>query len=277
MNKQLLIIGKPNASKTVFLTQLYAKLGQKKSKLRLYESVKDLSAITDSREAMAQGKEPETTPTDRNVQILLPIQFEKQYIHLNYPDYGGEQINKMLSNRNIDVKWMEAVQNSDHWLFFIRINSINKSLDMSHPPTIGPPMQGQPDSEMKYELSEQSSLIELLQILLDSKGYDYHFKNDKVKLMVVLTCWDELKTTENPKDVLQKNLPLFFNFVETNWAASYLKIMGLSAQGFALDNEENKEKYEIEGGENFGYVVTEAGQKIEDITELITETLLWKS
>jgi Double-GTPase 1 len=276
MNKQLLIIGKPNASKTVFLTLLYAKLRQKKSKLRLYESVKDLSAITDSREAMAQGKEPQTTPTDRNVQILLPIQFENQYIHLNYPDYGGEQINEMISNRNVGVKWMEAVQKSDHWLFFIRINSINKSLDISNPPATGAPIQGEPDSEMKYDLSEQSSLIELLQILLDRKGYDYHFKNDKVKLMVVLTCWDELKTSEKPKNILKNHLPLLLNFVETNWASTHLKIMGLSAQGFALDNAENQEKYEIEGGENFGYVVTEAGQKIEDITELITETLLWK-
>ncbi len=39
MNKQLLIIGKPHSSKTVFLSQFYSRLQKKKSKLSLYKAV----------------------------------------------------------------------------------------------------------------------------------------------------------------------------------------------------------------------------------------------
>ena len=45
----------------------------------------------------------------------------------------------------------------------------------------------------------------------------------------------------------------------------------MSAQGFPLDSEENKEKYQIEGAEKFGFLIKEDGQKTNDITELISE------
>ena len=68
-------------------------------------------------------------------------------------------------------------------------------------------------------------------------------------------------------------MPLLLNFIESNWKAEKLKIIGLSAQGFPLDCEENKEKYQIEGSENFGFLIKEDGQKTNDITELILEAL----
>jgi hypothetical protein len=274
MNKSLLIIGKPHSSKTVFIAQFYSRLQKKKSKLSLYKPVDDLSAITAAREALANGEEPEATNTERSVNILLPIQFEAQQIDLICPDYGGEQINTILTSREVDKKWAESIKKSNNWIFFIRLNSISKQLDISKITVTEEHTQTRKEvAEIPYSISDQSALIELLQILLHSKEHDYHFKNSKVKLTVVLTCWDELETNEKPKQVLQNNLPLLLSFIESNWKADKLKIIGLSAQGFPLDSDENKEKYQIEGSENFGYLIKEDGQKTNDITELISEAL----
>jgi hypothetical protein len=270
----LLIIGKPHSSKTVFIAQFYSRLQKRKSKLSLYKPVGDLSAITAAREALANGKEPEATNTERNVNLILPIQFGEEQIDLVCPDYGGEQINTILTSREVDKKWLNAIKESDNWIFFIRLNNISEQLDLSKITVTEEHIQGNNDVvDIQFSISDQSALIELLQIFLHSKEHDYHFKNSKIKLTVVLTCWDELETEEKPKQVLQKNLPLLLNFIESNWETEILKIIGLSAQGFPLDNLENKEKYQIEGSENFGYLIKEDGQKTNDITELISEAL----
>jgi hypothetical protein len=274
MNKSLLIIGKPHSSKTVFLAQFYSRLQKRKSKLSLYKSVDDLSSITSAREALAKGEEPQPTPSNNSVNLTLPIQIGEHHIDLICPDYGGEQINNMLILREVDKIWIESIKKSDNWIFFIRLSSISNSLDLSKITVTEEHTHGiHGDTEGVYSISDQSALIELLQILLDVKEYDYHLKSSKVKLTVVLTCWDEMETEEKPKNVLQSNLPLLLSFMEANWQPDKLKIIGLSAQGFPLDIAINKERYQIEGSENFGYLIMENGHRTNDITELISEAL----
>lgn len=274
MNKQLLIIGKPQSSKTVFIAQLYSRLQKGKSMLSLYQSVDDLSPISAARESLAKGEEPQTTPTNRGVNIYLPIQFGKQQLELIYPDYGGEQINNILTTREVDKKWIEVIKGSNNWIFFIRLSSKNEQFDLSsHTVPEEHSNNSKENEDISYMISDQSAFIELLQIFLQIKEHNYHLKNSKVKLTVVLTCWDELGTKEKPRQLLKRSLPLLLNFIEANWDLEKLKIIGLSAQGFSLDTSENQEKYQIEGSENFGYLIFENGKKTKDITELISEAL----
>ena len=139
--------------------------------------------------------------------MILPIELNQQQFDLICPDYGGEQINKVFLSRQIDKNWAEAINASDNWIFFIRLNSINHQLDLSNIiVTDHPSIEKSNDSS--YTTTEQSTLIELLQIFLHSKGHDYHKKNSRVKLTIVLTCWDELNTSNKPKDVLRENLTM---------------------------------------------------------------------
>lgn len=274
MNKQLLIIGRPHSSKTVFLTQFYSRLQKKKSKLSLYKPVDDLTPISAAREALANGDEPIPTNAEKTDSFFLPVKFEEEKIDLLCPEYGGEQINNIIDTRNVEKNWEAAVLNSDSWIFFIRMNSLNKPLDISD---IAITEDNMPDQDantvVEYNFSDQSSLIELLQIFLHTKNYNYHLKNKKVKLTIVLTCWDEIETDDLPKDVLLSRLPLLQNFIESNWESGVFKVIGLSALGFPLNIPENKDKYQIEGPENFGYLIKEDGIKTKDITELILEAL----
>ncbi|MFA4869585.1 MAG: hypothetical protein WC623_15380 [Pedobacter sp.] len=270
MNKSLLLIGKPHASKTVFLSQFYSRLRKNKSKLSLYKPVEDLSPIAAVRDALSNGEQPETTPPERNVKFNIPIRRGNEHIDFLCPEYGGEQVNQIIENREVNAEWESAIKNSYHWILFIRIGSVSKSLDISEVTVEEKTIAAPPDQERpKHVLSEQSSYIELLQILLHYKNHDYHLLNRAVTLTVALTCWDELETKELPGKLLQERMPLVKSFLESNWDKSKLNIVGLSAQGFSLQDRENQEKYQIEGPEKFGYLIFADGQDTDDITELI--------
>ena len=276
MGTSILLIGKPHSSKTVFLSQFYSKLQKNKSKLKLYKSVDDLSPITEAREALALGEEPQTTPSEKSVKFYLPIQVAEKQVDLKCPEYGGEQVLSIVENRELNKEWTTSIQESNSWILFIRLNNVNKPLDISdvtyseqHHKNSKEPM-----SETEYKISDQSFFIELLQILLHAKGTDCHRVNNKQKLTIVLTCWDEMNTEEKPYDILKSKLPLLLNFLESNWDKNYMNIVGLSAQGFSLTTLENKEKYQIEGPEEFGYLVLPDGTQTNDITELIEQALL---
>ncbi|CDS91476.1 conserved hypothetical protein [Sphingobacterium sp. PM2-P1-29] len=276
MAKSILLIGKPHSSKTVFLSQFYSKLQKNKSKLKLYKSVDDLSPISEAREALASGDEPQTTPSEKSVKFYLPIQVAEKQVDLKCPEYGGEQVLSIVENRELNKEWTTSIQDSDGWILFIRLNNVNKLLDISDVTYSEQHHKNskEPVSEIEYKISDQSFFIELLQILLHAKGTDYHKVNDKLKMTIVLTCWDEMNIEDKPYDVLQSKLPLLLNFLESNWDENYLNIVGLSAQGFSLTTPENKEKYQIEGPEEFGYLVLPDGTQTSDITELIEQALL---
>jgi hypothetical protein len=278
MATSILLIGKPHSSKTVFLSQFYSKLQKNKSKLKLYKPVEDLSPISGAREALALGEEPQTTPAEKSIKFYLPIQTEKDKVDLQCPEYGGEQILNIVENRALDKQWIKSVSESNSWILFIRLNNLDKPLDISDV-TFAEERRvakGMIENDSEYKISDQAFFIELLQILLHYKNSNYHLVNHEVKLTVVLTCWDEMKEVENklPIEVLQSKLPLFLSFVKSNWASDYLNIIGLSAQEFALDSEENQEKYQIEGPEEFGYLILSNGERIGDITELIDQAIL---
>jgi hypothetical protein len=273
MTKPLLIIGNPHSGKTTFIAQLYARLDVNKSSLKLYRAIDNLNPIIEALKCLASGEEVKPTPTDKSTGILLPIQFDDQKIDLYCPDYGGEQINLIIDNREVDKKWTDSIQQSDNWILFIRPSSISTGFDLSNK-TIKPELLECKTGEAEeYSISDQSGIIELLQIMIYIKGQDAHFQNNKTKLTIVLTCWDEVRDGEIPKEKLRKYLPLFLNFIESNWVADKINIIGLSSLGFSLKDKENKEKYQTTGSENFGFLIQPDGTEITDITQLILEAI----
>jgi hypothetical protein len=82
-----------------------------------------------------------------------------------------------------------------------------------------------------------------------------------------------LNTEEKPLDLLKARLPLLLNFIESNWDTTCMNIIGLSAQEFPLNTMGNKEKYQIDGPEKFGYLVFPDGTQTKDITVLIEQSL----
>lgn len=284
MNTSILLVGRPHSTKTTYLAQLYSRLQKGMGVLTLYKPVENLSAIKGARAALAMGDEVATTPTEERSGITFPVSESGRQVDVECPDYGGEQINQIVSTREVDDKWFKSIQTSDNWILFIRITSVQSSYDLTTSSINGSDKSleapnksehGEPVDNIPVtsSLSDQTFFIELLQIFLYVKGQDAHFRNAKSRLTVVLTCWDELHAPGMPKDALEKHLPLLFSFLTSNWIVDNLKILGMSAQGFKLDIPENKEKYKTEGPEKFGYLIKADGKEESDLTRLISEAL----
>lgn len=273
MTTPVLIIGKPHSGKTTFIAQLYSRIDSNTSIAKLYKPVGNLTPIIEALRSLAKGEEVIATPTDSNTTITLPLQLDTLQVDLFCPDYGGEQINSIIDNREVDTNWNDLIKISQNWLLFIRPSSISKPYDLSNK-TVKPEIleSGSVDTQ-EFSLSDQSSYIELLQIFLHVKGQDAHFKNSTTKLTIVLTCWDEINAAHTPKELLQKDMPLLFEFIESNWVNEKIIIIGLSSLGLSLQDSGSKEKYLLEGSEKFGYVISDDSEKVQDIAELILKAL----
>lgn len=273
-NKSVLILGKPHSGKTTFVIQFYNRLVKNKSEIVLYKSVENISLITDDRERLSRGEETQPTQTEKYEELILPIEYRGQKADIKYPDFAGEQITKIVEQREVNKNWSKALSESDAWILFIRLSSLTAINDLSNQTVDKETLANSASTSLEdFEIADQSFFVELLQILLQIKGYNYHLKTASIKLTVVLTCWDELHTEDSPRLRFTKELPLLLNFIEANWHKDSYQIFGLSSQEFKLDTQEAKDKYLDEGPENFGYLIKPDESETKDITLLISEVI----
>lgn len=272
-NKSILIIGKPGTSKTTFLAQFLA-LGRKnKSAVTFWKTPENIQPLSNALDSLRQGQAVEATQAEGNQELRLPITVNGSNLELICPDYGGEQINAILDQREIAEHWPELIQKSSSWILFVKPQAIDATYDLSNKSA----SEAHNDSNAappEFKITEQSHLIELIQFMLATKKVSMQQDISSPKLVIALTCWDEVPdTSSTPEGYLIKTMPLLYEFAQANWSADALKVMGVSAQGFPL-TDENKEKYLDEGHEKFSYVTPQGStEKVYDLTLLIAEAL----
>jgi GTPase SAR1 family protein len=273
MNDSLLIIGRPASGKTTFLAQFLTRVRKKKSRIKLLKASENIKAISEAQRRLAAGKEPNTTAADSNEDLVLPLMLNNTEIQLSCPDYGGEQINSLMESMAIEPRWQKYVDGSASWLIFIRPSHISSAYDLTV--STYENIHGiKSENSLTPELSEQSQFIELVQALLYAKKVGIKNRISSPRLIIALTCWDELDTNKTPKAFLQEKMPLFLQLVESNWERSKFEIFGLSAQEFSLiDNPDGSDKYLDELPENIGYLILPDGKRDNDITKLIESAL----
>lgn len=268
INDSILIIGHPASGKTTFLAQFFTRVKKRRSSITLSKTPENIKAITNAQNRLASGEEPETTPADENVELVLPIMVDGKNIDLVCPDYGGEQVNDLTALMEIDGNWEKLVNSSNRWILFIRLHMITPEYDLSVSSYAGIE-KTESTSFVSPPLSDQSKFIELLQVLLYTINKGIRRPISVPKLSIVLTCWDELNTTKKPIEVLRDKMPMLLHFVETVWEKEAFEIFGLSAQEFPLTTQEAKDKYLNDLPESFGYMVDREGSKDKDITKLV--------
>lgn len=272
-NNSILVVGKPNSGKSGFFGQLYTRLEleQEGNYARLLKTPDNITALGQITSRYAEGKALEHTPVGDYEKIELFIDIGGHQISLLYPDYGGEQINYLIENRRLNDEWYSAIQKSNEWFLFIRLSDLNKTYDPIQRFTEIVEAGEQKDKaslEKNKVPSDQAFYIELMQMLLFYKGIGFTKRVEIPKLIVTLSCWDEYENTENakPADLLKEHLPLFYQFLNQNWDASSLKIIGLSSQGKALDKTNSDEDYIHE---DEGFLVETDGSVTNDLTSIL--------
>jgi GTPase SAR1 family protein len=131
VNDSILIVGQPASGKTTFIAQFLTRVKKRKSSIKLIKIPENIKAITNAIKRLSMGEEPEATPADQNVELVIPINVDGKNIDLVFPDYGGEQVNDLIELMEINENWQKLVTCSDRWIHFIRPHEITPEYDLS--------------------------------------------------------------------------------------------------------------------------------------------------
>lgn len=261
----ILLIGESNVGKTHYGAQFLKRLMAKACALKMHGAPTNLEAFTTALGCLTEGMSTDHTPASSYVESVWPIQDGSgRLAEFVWPDYGGEQIRNLVSARRIPAAWRERVLNATDWVVLIRLHSLRSEEDLFSRPLQSfavSETQGEPAA---FEPSDQARMIELLQMLLYLAQTSLESPLNKPRLTILLSCWDEIQTTELPPDLLAARLPMLWSFVRSNWISP--SVIGLSALEKALSKTVPDVDYAMRGPEDFGYVVLPDGERSNDIT-----------
>ena len=261
----ILLVGESNVGKTHYGAQFLKRLMVKSCALKMSGAPTNLEAFNTALSCLTEGKLTDHTPASTYVESIWPIEDEVgRYAELVWPDYGGEQVRNLVMQRQIPAAWRERVLGATDWVLLIRLHSLRSEEDLfSRPLQSFAAVETQGEAPT-YGLSDQARTVELLQMLLYLAECHLERPLCKPRLTIMLSCWDELETTELPADLLASRLPMLWSFVRSNWMIP--SVVGLSALERVLNKTDVDQDYAIRGPEEFGYVVLPDGTKNTDIT-----------
>lgn len=266
MKNSILIIGESGVGKTHFGAQLLMRLNQNIGQLSMDGAADNLEPFLEAMDRLNEGITADHTPVTTYVESIWPIKTANNYKgELIWPDYAGEQVSNIVISHSISNQWYKRIIESSSWIIIIRPTLLRLPEDLLSKPIIDTSEPNDPTN--KGELSDQARLIELLQIFL----YVYSKSGNSLqtpKICMLISCWDELDTIDNPPEYLQKHLPMLSEFIHSKWDKPL--IMGLSALGKVLNMEIPDDEYQNSGPEKFGYIVQPNGTHSPDLTLPIT-------
>lgn len=266
-SNSILLIGESDVGKTHYGAQLLKRLMVSNGEFRMNGAATNLKPFEVALESLTEGKSAEHTPTGTYLESVWPIRSKDGVAaELVWPDYGGEQVRTMLTSRRIPSAWKERITSAPAWMFFIRLQRVHNMEDILSRPLsdlkTAPAEAAEAITEVK--MSDQARLIELFQMLLYLRGANTSRPLSNPRLALLLSCWDELDSSESPLNVLRQRLPMVVDFVAGNWESPL--VVGLSALGRPLQPKVADMEYVTRGPEHFGYVVLPDGSRSTDLT-----------
>lgn len=265
VQRTILLVGESNVGKTHYGAQFLKRLMVKGCALKMSGAPTNIEAFHTALSCLTEGRSTDHTPANTYVESIWPITTEVgRQAELIWPDYGGEQVRNLVTQRRIPAVWRDRVIEATDWVLFIRLHSLRSEDDLFSRPLESFAAAESEEVAAAYELSDQARTVELLQMLLYLAHLHLDQPIQKPRLTILLSCWDELETTELPVDLLASRLPMLWSFVRSNWTSP--TVMGLSALERALSKTDVDPEYATRGPEEFGYVVLPDGVKNTDIT-----------
>ncbi|MYZ50864.1 hypothetical protein [Malikia spinosa] len=261
----ILLVGESNVGKTHYGAQFLKRLMVKVGALKMHGAPTNVEAFTTALSCLTEGMATDHTPASSYVESVWPIQDDSgRTAELVWPDYGGEQVRNLVTQRRIPPAWRERVLEATDWVVLIRLHSLRSDEDLFSRPLQSFATSETQEEPTAFEPSDQARTIELLQMLLYLAQFSLDRPLRKPRLTILLSCWDELGTNELPPDLLAARLPMLWSFVRSNWTTP--SVIGLSALEKALSKTMPDADYATRGPEDFGYVVLPDGERNTDIT-----------
>ena len=265
LTPELVLLGGPNSGKTHYAGQLYGRLRRRPGLLRIRNdqgTPPDLSALEEVLHCLENGHAAAHTPSGTWAEVLLPLEDgQGKPMNLRWPDYAGEQLKSVFEQRTVSEVWQSRLCKAQGWLLFIRIKS-----ETTYPEAL-PELAQQPKGRNVAAIGRTGSWdanaywVELLQILLHVAGLGTVARLAQPRLVVLLSCYDELESIDHltPKQILAQRLPLVSAFIDSLWLPDAASVWGLSALGRLLEKDSADETFIYEGSEYQGWIVPPEG------------------
>ena len=259
----LLLIGESDVGKTHFGAQLLRRLNSERGSMRLEKS-DNLKPFVETMDQISLGLAGGHTPQNESTLSRWTVvrKADNVQVDLHWPDYGGEQISKLVDERRMPLIWREKITSASAWAFMVRPSRVSLPEDVL---TRGASTLGSSSASSAAALSTQSRLIEVLQMLRFKHATYKEDWSTPPPLCVLLSCYDELQTHLNPVDYCKEHLPLLHAFVSTNWPGHRVRIFGVSPLGQPLSDSDPDTDFVDSGPEKMGYIVDEAGERTSDL------------
>lgn len=274
--KSVLVVGGPASGKTIYGAQLLGRL-QEDSSVQTHSSAENLIPFEEALNSLWQGRLASHTSADVYHEIVLPVRWTGGVeADLVWPDYGGEQVRQMVEQRQFSEQWRTRVQTSQGWMLFLRLSQSRTYEDLLSRPLHE--LTTAPSSELEIiepKWSDQALYVELLQLLLYAKSVGNLLQVTDPKLVVLLSCWDELTDATNmtPEEVLRKYMPMLADYINATWLPGKASILGLSSLGKSLSHDSSDDAYICSGPQSFGYIVLPDGAHNQDLTFPLSKLL----
>lgn len=260
--RTLLLLGESDVGKTHYGAQVLRRLNSGLGAFSLADAA-NLVPFRTALDKISQGLSAPHTPRTEYTQShwTLRSNADGSTTDLVWPDYGGEQVTAMVDNKSLPVAWRDKLASASGWIFMVRPSQVPLPEDILTRAATLPAVDGDTDST----LSPQTKLVEILQMLrYKARAYlDHNWTPPP--LAVLLSCYDELATDDPPPVYCRAKLPMFYQYLRSNWPEGRVRILGLSPLGQPLSQTQPDENYAASGPETRGFVIDESGHKSDDL------------
>lgn len=176
------------------------------------------------------------------VVINLKHKLSEKSMSLLIPDMRGETFNSQFEHREWDEEFDTILDGAYGMLLFVDprdkknkprlIFKENQQYKVFEEAMIN---DNPPQSWTEDLAPSQVKLVDFLQMI------DFHKPNVLRKISVVVSCWDELETEKDPEIWCKKEVPLLYQYLDSNDHLFDVKYFGVSAQGGSYEKTEAKD------------------------------------
>ncbi|MDE0159820.1 MAG: hypothetical protein OXI02_07270 [Candidatus Dadabacteria bacterium] len=258
----ILLLGESDVGKTHYGAQVLRRLNSGSSAFELVNGG-NLNPFKVALDKISQGLSAPHTPRAESSESLWTLRQRSNgsNIELVWPDYGGEQVSGMINSKSLPSTWRDKLIKAAGWIFMVRPSQVPLPEDILTRAVSLPAV----DDPVNSTLSPQSKLIEILQMLKYKKQSYLEHKGMPPPIVVLLSCYDELATDESPSIYCRAHLPMFDQYLSSNWPEERRRIFGVSPLGQPLSQTQPNDDYVASGPVKKGFVIDEQGNKTGDL------------
>ncbi len=238
MERHHTIIGLPASGKTTFLAALWHLLngGETKTLLTLDKIEGDVSYLNEIAKSWRACKPvPRTSRQLEKERLALHVceVATGDRMVLSFPDLSGETFENQVEHRACRAMFVEDVNGDGGLVLFVTANSRPDGIthgDM-HGMMADAGERAVPVAWSIKAVPQQVQMVELLQFMQRAP-----FARRCRRLAVIVSAWDVV-ADQHPGNWLQREMPLLWQFLESNPESFDCRIWGVSAQGGELSEK----------------------------------------